>query len=138
MDDIFDKIIRGEIPSTKVYEDDVCIIILDINKITTGHLLVIPKVHYTVLTEMDCDTCGYLFALASKTAEAQMQVLGNTSYNILCNNGYDSGQEVPHFHIHVIPRHSRSELEIKTTLSPLDENDYKIAKLIAKEIEKLT
>lgn len=103
---IFTKIINGEIPSTKIYEDDKCIAILDINPMNKGYTLVIPiEEHETIL---DCpeDLMGHLMNIANKVAQKQMKVLGSEGFNILINNKPASGQEIPHLHVHVVPRYA--------------------------------
>ena len=107
MDDcIFCKIISGEIPSMKVYEDGDCIGIMDINPATPGHVLVIPRKHYADLTEMDEATAGRLLMVAKRIGIRQKESLGADGFNVVQNNGRAAGQTVLHFHIHVIPRYA--------------------------------
>lgn len=106
MDCVFCKIAAGEIPAAKLFEDDEIMVILDIGPIIKGHALVIPKQHYDPVTETPDSVLGRLHAVAKQVAQAQMNALGADGVNIMQNNGAAAGQEVPHIHIHVIPRFS--------------------------------
>jgi len=105
MASIFTKIINGEIPSTKIYEDDKCIAILDINPMNKGHALVIPKEEHETILDCPGDLMAYLMGIANKVAQKQMEVLKSEGFNILINNKPASGQEIPHLHIHIVPRY---------------------------------
>ncbi|GJM18020.1 MAG: hydrolase [Phycisphaeraceae bacterium] len=102
-DSIFSKIIRGEIPAHKLYEDDFVIAILDINPLSEGHTLVITKEPAETLDQLSDDHAGALGHALPRICRAIKKVTGCTSYNILQNNGSAAGQEVPHVHVHVIP-----------------------------------
>jgi histidine triad (HIT) family protein len=96
---IFCKIIAGEIPAAKVYEDDKCLAFLDIKPVNPGHVLLIPKEHYPTMVETPDDLVAYLFI----KAKALMPVIKQTmqaDYVAVSVVGVD----VPHFHIHLIPR----------------------------------
>lgn len=101
---IFCKIIAGDIPSMRVYEDEVCVAILDINPAAPGHTLILPKKHYQDLFEMDEETAGKLLMVAQEIGKRQMERLGAQGVNLVQNNGAAAGQTVLHFHLHVIPR----------------------------------
>jgi len=105
-DCIFCRIIAKEIPATIVYEDDEVLVFMDIGPIIEGHALVIPKNHYESVVETPDETVGRLHQVAKRIAHAQMNGLGADGVNIMQNNGAASGQEVPHMHVHVIPRYS--------------------------------
>lgn len=103
---IFCKIVKGEIPSTRIYEDDVCIATLDINPAAMGHTLIIPKEHHNDITDnTDEALLGHLFKVASIVGERQKERLSADGFNVLQNNGTAAGQSVMHLHIHVIPRY---------------------------------
>jgi len=104
MDTIFTKIDKGEIPSTKVYEDDICFVILDINPVKKGHCLVISKQPHPNMASCPDDVLNHLILVAKKIEKKQREALGNQGSNIIINNDPASGQEVPHIHVHVIPR----------------------------------
>lgn len=103
-DSIFSKIIRGEVPSHKVYEDDFVIAILDIGPLSEGHTLVIPKEPAETLDQLSDEHTAAVGRVLPRIARAIMKVTGAKSYNILQNNGSDAGQAVPHVHFHIIPR----------------------------------
>ena len=103
-DCIFCKIVAGEIPCTKVYEDEDILCFMDIGPIIKGHTLVIPKKHYDPITQTPDDVLCKLITTAKRVAAAQCDSLQADGCNIIQNNGKVSGQEVPHIHFHVIPR----------------------------------
>ena len=101
---IFCKIIAGEVPCHKVYEDDRVLAFLDIAPLSRGHTLVIPKEHYATIDQVpaeDASAVGRIFPILSK---AIMQATGATAWNLLQNNGEQAGQDVHHVHFHLIPR----------------------------------
>lgn len=105
MDDcIFCKIIAGQIPSARVYEDDTAIIFLDINQASKGHLLIVPRYHAADFHNLDSDTAAHLGRLALEWAGVVMQAVDSDGYNLILNNRKEAGQEVPHTHLHIIPR----------------------------------
>ncbi len=106
MDTVFTKIIKGEIPSIKIYEDALCIAILDIAPLNKGHALVIAKEEYPTLAVCPDDVLGHLMVVAKHIDGKMRESIGAEATNILINNGPAAGQEVPHLHIHVIPRYS--------------------------------
>ena len=101
---LFCKIISGEIPAKIVYEDDTSIAFLDIAPCAEGHTVVIPKKHYRKFTDMNENDAGNLFASVKKIASAVEKATDADGSNIGINNGKAAGQEVPHVHIHIIPR----------------------------------
>lgn len=105
MSTIFEKIRDGEIPSVKLYEDDVCFVILDLSPVNKGHALVISKEAVPTFTKIDEDKLFHMIDIARKVDLKFKDVLKTDGSNILINNGKASGQEVPHLHIHVIPRY---------------------------------
>lgn len=104
METLFTKICKGEIPSVKLYEDDVCFVILDINPVLKGHSLVISKKPYPNMADCPDDVLGHLMKVAKIIDAKQRKALGSQGSNIIINNDPASGQEVPHIHVHVIPR----------------------------------
>lgn len=105
MSTIFEKIINGEIPSSKLYEDDISIVILDINPMVKGHSLVISKKPYPSIDECPEKELHHLFDIVKKINLKLKEKLNCDGSNILINNGEASGQEIKHLHIHVIPRY---------------------------------
>ena len=108
-DCIFCKIIAGEIPSSKLYEDDQVIAFLDISQVTPGHTLVVPKQHFRNLLEMDADSASQLFARVPDIARKVMKATGAKGMNILNNNEEIAGQTVFHTHVHLAPRYEETD-----------------------------
>ncbi len=100
---VFCKIVRGELPSHKVYEDDGYVAFLDINPFSRGHTLVCPKAHGETLWDMKEHEIGGLFTAASKVSKGVMHATGGEGFRILQNNGEAANQVVAHVHVHVIP-----------------------------------
>ena len=103
-DCIFCKIIRGEIPAQRVFENDHLLAFLDINPLATGHTVVIPKTHAERLEQLPADTAGEVARSFGAIATALLKVTGAEGYNVLQNNGSVAGQVVPHVHFHLVPR----------------------------------
>ena len=101
---IFCRIIRREAPAHIVYEDEHTLAFLDINPCSPGHTLIIPKLHAQRLEELPEDEAIALFRTLHRLIEPIQRAVGADSTTIGINNGPESGQEVPHIHIHVIPR----------------------------------
>mgnify|MGYP003290405019 CR=1 FL=1 len=101
---IFCKIIKGEIPSSTVYEDDDFKAILDISPANKGHVIVLTKGHYANIFELDETIAGKLLPVVKKIASAVKKVTNCDGINILQNNGVAAGQTVFHVHVHIIPR----------------------------------
>ena len=101
---IFCKIIAGEIPSYRVYEDETTLAFLDINPTNPGHTLVVPKKHLADIEEADEETLCQLTKIMKKVGLSLKNNLGAPGYNLGVNNGSAAGQLVPHLHFHVIPR----------------------------------
>ena len=104
MDDcVFCKIIKGEIPSEKVYEDDDVLAFYDINPIAKVHVLVIPKKHITSLLELKEEDKDLLFHIFNKINEiAEIVGVAKTGFRVISNVGEDSGQAVKHLHFHIL------------------------------------
>ncbi|NLX05929.1 MAG: HIT family protein [Phycisphaerae bacterium] len=103
---IFCRIVAGEVPSLKVYEDDSALAFLDIGPLAEGHVLVIPKRHYERLEEMPAEEVGAVTRHLPVLAKAVLKATGAGAYNVLQNNGEVAGQAVGHVHFHIIPRTS--------------------------------
>ncbi|MGQ0629250.1 MAG: HIT family protein [Phycisphaerales bacterium] len=101
---IFARIIKGEIPCHKVYEDAHTIAFLDINPLSRGHTLVVPKEPAVTLDELSADSAAALGRALARVARAVRIATGTPEYNILQNNGSTAGQVVMHVHFHIIPR----------------------------------
>lgn len=124
---IFCKIIAGEIPSAVIFEDEEFKAILDRFPGNIGHVLVLPKKHYSNIFDIDEDVAGRLFRLATKIAKNMKEVLGFEAMNVVQNNGSLAGQTVHHFHLHLIPRYENDKIMIKW--EQLDLTDEQIAEI---------
>lgn len=102
---IFCRIMRGEILSNTIYEDEDFRVILDISPATKGHALIIPKEHYSDLFDLPDEVAAKALPLAKKLAAHLTRQLNCQGMNILQNNGEVAGQTVHHFHLHLIPRY---------------------------------
>jgi histidine triad (HIT) family protein len=98
--------VAGEIPVTKIYEDQVVLAFLDIGPVSDGHTLVIPKQHFERLHDCPAELLGRLCLCLGRVAKAVVVGTNSEGYNVLCNNGRAAGQLVEHLHFHVIPRNS--------------------------------
>ncbi len=103
---IFCKVVAGEIPATKVYEDDIVVAFLDIGPISDGHTLVVPRQHCKRLHECSAELLGEVCSRIGRIAGAVVAAMGCEGYNVLCNNGRAAGQLVDHVHFHIIPRNT--------------------------------
>jgi len=114
MDCIFCKIINGDIPSYKLYEDDTVLVFLDINPDSNGHSLVIPKKHYTDIMDIDNETLTHIFDIARNIKIKLEEKLNCDGITFIQNNG--DVQEVKHYHLHIKPYY-KDKIEI----SPVEE-----------------
>lgn len=101
MDCIFCKIISGEIPCMKVYEDDLVLAFLDVNPDSDGHTLIIPKNHYKDIFDIPTNTLSHIYDVAQKIMKELEEKLNCNGFSLLQNNG--SVQEVKHYHLHIKP-----------------------------------
>lgn len=103
---IFSRIIRGEIPCHKVYEDDRVFAFLDVNPISHGHTLVIPREEVATLDQLSDESAAAIGRALPRIARAVMKATGTSAFNVLQNNGAAAHQAVPHVHFHIIPKHA--------------------------------
>jgi histidine triad (HIT) family protein len=121
---IFGKIIAGQIPCHKVYEDEHVLAFLDINPLTRGHTLVIPKEPAETLDKLSDESAAALGRVLPRICRAVIAVTGVSQYNVLENNGSSAHQAVLHVHFHIIPKPNSAEgLGIGWPHRPLDAND---------------
>ncbi len=104
MDCLFCKIVKGEIPSEKIYEDEFAFAFLDINPLADGHTVIVPKIHAENIIDLPENQIGPLFLGVKKVTEAINSALKPHGFTIGINHGKVSGQVIDHLHIHVIPR----------------------------------
>lgn len=117
---IFDKILDGEIPCYRVYEDDHVLAFLDIGPLSPGHTLVIPKERKPFLHELSDEASAAIGRVLPRLARAVMAATGASAYNILQNNGRAAHQEVMHVHFHIIPKIGSRGLGVGWNASQLD------------------
>ncbi len=109
---IFCKIAAGDIPSAKVYEDDVCLAFMDVGPFCEGHVLLIPKDHHQTLDTMDSDEAGRMLSTLPSLVGAVQAVTECEGVNVLQNNGKVAGQVVMHVHFHIIPRNGGDAFDL--------------------------
>jgi histidine triad (HIT) family protein len=132
-DCIFCKIVAGQIPCTKVYEDEAVLAFMDINPIAPGHTLVVPKKHCEAIREMSAEEAGALFRVVPALAAAVQNSVGAAGLNVLQNNGRVAGQAVDHLHVHLIPRREGDGLGYRWRPQKAD---FAVLKQQAEEIGK--
>jgi len=108
---IFCKIIKGELPSYKIYEDEHNLAFLDINPTTEGHTLVVPKQHFVNFEDIPEEELKKTILIVKKIGKKLKDGLGVESYNVCENNDLAAGQLIPHIHFHLIPRHGNDNLK---------------------------
>ncbi|MGL5041635.1 MAG: HIT family protein [Culicoidibacterales bacterium] len=109
---IFSKIVNGDLPCYKVYEDDEVLAFLDISQLTKGHTIVIPKIATLSMLEASDAINDKVFSVATKLAKKIVNTFQASGCNILTNAHEAAGQEVMHFHVHIIPRYASESLVI--------------------------
>ena len=105
-DCLFCKMVAGQIPVTKIYEDEVILAFLDIGPVSDGHTLVIPKQHFEKLHDCPSEFLGLVCSRLGKIAGAVTAAMNSEGYNVLLNNGRAAGQLIEHLHFHIIPRNT--------------------------------
>lgn len=101
---IFCKIVNGEIPSMKVYEDEYTLVFMDIAKDVDGHMVAIPKEHVKNILDCDGDTLTHLMTTVKKICNHCVDECNYDGVNLLNASDESAGQSVPHFHVHIVPR----------------------------------
>lgn len=132
MDCIFCKIVGGELPSHKVYEDDEFLAFLDIGPVRAGHTLVIPREHHETFLALPSPNAGKLWQVAQKVAKAVVKATNAQGCNLSVNNGRAGGQVVFHVHVHIIPRVESDGL----TLWPQGKYETGEAEAVAEKIKQ--
>ncbi len=103
---VFSKILRGELPCHKVYEDEHVLAFLDVNPLSRGHTLVIPKDEIETVTQLSDEACAAIGRVLPRISRAVLAATGARDFNILQNNGAPAHQAVKHVHFHIIPKHA--------------------------------
>ena len=135
MNCLFCRIVKGEIPSYKIYEDDFLIAILDISQTTKGHTLVIPKKHSKNLFEIDSETYSQVSKKIPQLANALKRAFSPIGLNLVINADKPL-QTIDHFHIHLLPRYQEDNLEINFIKQPakLDSAEFQTILTRIKEV----
>ncbi|MBI1827184.1 MAG: HIT family protein [Planctomycetes bacterium] len=107
---IFCRIVAAELPSHVVYEDETILSFLDIGPLSEGHLLVIPREHFSRFTDVPASTSATLATMLPTLGRALLSVTKADGFNLLMNEGNVAGQVVPHVHFHLIPRNAGDNL----------------------------
>ena len=128
---IFCKIIKGEMPSYKIYEDEDTYAFLSIAKDVVGHTLVIPKKHYESVLDIDSETFAKVMATVKKISNHYVDNCGYTAVNIMNASGVDAQQSVFHLHFHIFPRIAGDGVD---AWPPFGENPYDFEKVCEKLI----
>jgi histidine triad (HIT) family protein len=126
-DCLFCRIASGELPATKVHEDDRTVAFMDINPATRGHALVIPRAHATDVRDVDAEDLAACARTAQTIARRAVERLGAEGVNLLNSSGAAAWQTVFHFHVHVIPRYSGDPLRLPWIPGPGDPDDIRAA-----------
>ncbi|MBK8909426.1 MAG: HIT family protein [Rhodospirillales bacterium] len=121
-DCIFCKIVRGEVPSVRVFEDERSMAFMDINPANPGHVLVVPKAHAADLYAMPDDLLAATVATVKRVAAAVRDAMAPDGVNIVQANGPGAAQSVAHFHWHVLPRIEGDDLRLNWGLKPGDKD----------------
>ena len=117
---VFCEIVHGTSPASLVYQDDTVVAFMDIQPITQGHMLVLPREHAVLMTDLNEAAAMRTFKIARRLAAVARHTLGASGINLLVMDGEAAYQDVPHFHIHVIPRYPRDGFGL--TFPPSYEN----------------
>jgi histidine triad (HIT) family protein len=114
---VFCRIIGGEEMVSLVYEDDRAIAFLDIQPVSTGHTLVVPKHHFETLFDLPDNLALHCLAVAKRIAQGIIDATGAAALNVFSPNGQVGGQDVPHFHWHLIPVHEGQHFELQLPMA---------------------
>lgn len=138
MHDIFDKIIKREIPANIVYEDDLVLAFLDIRPVNHGHTLIIPKKKFVNIFDGDPEVLGHMMRVAQKISRVIEKELAVDGINLIMNNNEAARQEVWHAHLHVVPRlKDDNAYQDPTHVSPSAEEFLTVQEKIVEGLEEL-
>ena len=120
---IFCHIVAGKVQAKKVYEDGKCLAILDINPANPGHILLLPKEHYSVMPQLPEEEIEHIFMVAKSLSNVALRTLEATGTNIIVANGPAAGQKAQHFMVHVIPRRENDGVEFTLPQKTISEKE---------------
>jgi histidine triad (HIT) family protein len=130
---IFCHIIAGKVQSRRIYEDDTVLGILDINPANPGHILLLPKEHYSILPQLPEDVMEHIFLVAKKLSNTLLRAVDAQGSNILVANGIAAGQKAQHFMVHIIPRKEKDGVQFELPQKQIPEDKLQeMAELLAK------
>ena len=136
---IFCQMIAGKVQVKKIYEDDICFAILDINPANPGHILLMPKEHYPIMPIIPEKEIGYIFIVARELSHALLRALGVEGTNIFVANGAAAGQRAQHFMVHIIPRMDGDNVKLQLPRKDIDEKQMQeIREIVAASMSKAT
>jgi histidine triad (HIT) family protein len=129
---IFCQIVSGKVQSRKVYEDEEVIAVLDVNPANPGHILIMPREHYSIMPQIPDDEVGHIFTVAKALSNASLRALEVQGANLVVANGVAAGQRAQHFMIHLIPRKENDNLGFQIPQKPIPEQELKkVRKILA-------
>ena len=132
---IFCQIIAGKVQSKKVYEDEEVIAILDVNPANPGHILIMPREHYSIMPQLPEDEIGHIFMVAKALSNATLRALEVQGSNIIVANGVVAGQRAQHFMIHLIPRKENDNIGFQIPQKTIPEDELKrITKILSESL----
>lgn len=135
---IFCQIIAGKVQSKKVFEDDKAIAILDINPANPGHILLLPKEHYTIMPQIPEDEITHIAMVAKSLSNILLRSIGAQGTNIIVANGVIAGQRAQHFMVHIIPRMEKDDLKFILPQNTLPEKELdEISKKLSKSLGEI-
>ncbi|MBW2990018.1 HIT family protein [Candidatus Woesearchaeota archaeon] len=120
---IFCHIISGKAQSKKIYEDNLCLAILDIAPSNPGHILLMPKEHYSIMAQLSEDEVSHIFMVAKAISNVILRALGVQGTNLIVQNGIAAGQKAQHFMVHIIPRKEKDGIEFKLPKKEISEKE---------------
>jgi len=117
---IFCRIVAGQLPCFKLFEDETTIAFMDINPVNPGHALAVAKGHWPTVDVIPADVLGDVARTAQRVAKAALAALEPTGVNLLQSNGSGAGQSVPHLHVHILPRYPDDKVRLNWVYEPGD------------------
>ena len=125
---IFCQIISGKVQSRKVYQDDKVMAILDLNPANPGHLLIMPKEHYSIMPQMLDDEIGHIFNVVKALSNSMLRGLDVQGTNIVVANGVAAGQRAQHFMVHLIPRKENDSINFVLPQRTISEKELELVR----------
>ena len=136
-DCIFCQIVSGKLPAERILEDPLCLAILDINPLRPGHTLILPKEHQETLLDLPEKTLSHLTKQAQIVSRGLLKAGETEGYNLFANNHKCSGQAIPHFHFHLVPRRTGDGIKFQWNTGVYGEDEMRAwGKRIREALEK--